>query len=147
MTIGYVTVLEADNYIESRYASTNPDRLRWDALTDEDKAVYLTQSVDAIDLLPFLYRKTDVTQVHAFPRKGSTVVPAAVKHAQVENALKLSKDLDTSDYEDMELRGVKSYSIGDLSETLSTGIKTPAGIATTKVLQLLRPYLSGGYRI
>lgn len=142
---GYVTIAEADEYVSSRYSSTSDDRLRWEGLSDDDKAAFLMQSVDALDTLPYLYRKTDYAQPNAFPRRGEATVPVAVKNAQIENALKLSAEEDESAYEKMALHGVKSYSIGNLSEQLSPGA-TRSGIVSLKALQLLKPFMSGGFR-
>ena len=145
--VGYVTIAEADAYVESRYSSTSDDRARWEGLSEEDKEVFLMQSIDALDMLPYRFRKTSPSQPHAFPRKYETTVPVAVKHAQIENAIKLSSEEDNSQYEKMALLGVESYSIGNLSEKLSPGATRPVGVVSLKALKLLTPYLSGGYRI
>lgn len=158
--IGYVTVEEADTYIESRYVTTNVDRVRWEALEDSDRGVYLLQSVEAIDVLPFHGKKyLEEVQVLSFPRvvgydylylASTPTIPDVVKYAQIENALSLSCEIDNSQYNEMRLQGVQSYSIGNLSESLrdmgSSNI-TYDGIASIKALKLLKPYLLGGYTI
>ena len=66
--IGYVTVEEANEYVKEHYMSTDPARIRWDALTDGDKAVLLRTSFEAIELLPFSGHKSYKDQTTAFPR-------------------------------------------------------------------------------
>lgn len=178
-TIGYVTADEADIYIGLHYASLNADRVRWEALDDADKDIYLLQSVEAIDALPFQGRKyqtTEESQALAFPRvfkcpygyyhncldfgcnyecgyeylSATPTVPTVVKYAQIENALKLSAEIDISQYDEMRLQGVTSYTIGNLSESLkdlgSSGM-TYTDIVSYRALKLLKSYLMGGYSI
>lgn len=151
MSIGYVTVIEADEYISTRYTPSSEDRIRWTALPDDDKEIYLQQSIDAIERLPFRGRKTYDSQVLAFPRYPLSTVPGNVKAAQVENALKLSdsdNSEDTELYDKLNLHGVYSYSIGNLSErlTAATTART-AGISSTRAMQFLQPFLMGGFDI
>ena len=153
MTIGYVTIAEADAYIAARYSSSDELLIGWQLLNDADKSVYLLRSVEALDGLPYRGKKTLETQLLAFPRYPDAVVPQAVKSAQIENALKLSdpsSEADAAIYTKMKMYGVKSYSIGNLSETLGSGGGIGSGntdIPSDKALRLLQPFLSGGYRI
>ena len=66
--IGYVTVAEATEYIQTRYASTDELREAWEAMDEADQAVYLQKSFDAINILPFRGRKYAEGQEAAFPR-------------------------------------------------------------------------------
>lgn len=153
MAIGYVTVAEADAYITARYVSTDAARIRWNDLEEADKEAYLLRSVEALDQLPFHGRRAVLTQLNAFPRYPSTVVPESVKAAQVENALKLtdtSGDADVELYSKMRMFGVKSYSIGNLSETLgapTTSVMLSPDFVSEKAYRLVSRYIYGGYRI
>ena len=158
--IGYVTVEEANTYIKEHYMSTDAARIRWDALTDGDKAVLLRTSFEAIELLPFSGHKSYKDQTTAFPRYPDTAVPPAVVAAQVENALASSDSSGVEEdqsYAKMRAWGIQSYSIGNLSETLGAGGSSAvaaavdaciqAGIISVKAQQFLTPFLRGGYRI
>ena len=158
--IGYVTVEEANTYIKEHYMSTDPARIRWDALSDGDKVALLRTSFEAIELLPFSGHKSYKDQTTAFPRYPDTTVPPAVVAAQVENALASSDSSEVEEdqsYAKMRAWGIQSYSIGNLSETLGAGGSsaaaaavdacTQAGITSVKAQRLLTPFLRGGYRI
>ena len=155
--IGYVTVAGASEYIQTRYASTDELREAWEAMDEADQAVYLQKSFDAINILPFRGRKYAVGQEAAFPRWPSPEVPKAIKYAQIENALTLtdtSAQEDAAFYEKMWQYGVESYRIGNLSESSSNGSWGRSGsstaarsVASAQALNLLQPYLMGGFSI
>lgn len=155
--IGYVTVAEASEYIQTRYASTDELRQAWEVMDEADQAVYLQKSFDAINILPFRGRKYALDQEAAFPRWPSPEVPKAIKYAQIENALTLtdtSAQEDAAFYEKMWQYGVESYRIGNLSESSSNGSWGRSGSSTatrsvtsTQALNLLQPYLMGGFSI
>ena len=155
--IGYVTVAEASEYIQTRYASTDELRQAWEAMGEADQAVYLQKSFDAINILPFRGRKYAVGQEAAFPRWPSPEIPKAIKYAQIENALTLtdtSAQEDAAFYEKMWQYGVESYRIGNLSESSSNGSWGRSGSSTAarsvtsaQALNLLQPYLMGGFSI
>lgn len=153
--LGYVTLDEADSYVSEHYMSTEAFRQGWEALEDADKAALLRRSFQAIELLPFTGHKTCVDQPFAFPRCPCTTVPDAIKFAQIEQALigaDSEADDDAKKYEKMWQWGVSSYTIGNLSERLSTGnygagILRTAGITSAAASRLLAPFLQGGYNI
>lgn len=156
--VGYVTVAEATEYIQTRYASTDELRRSWEALDETDQAVYLQKSFDAINILPFRGGKYDINQEAAFPRWPYPEVPVSVKYAQIENAITLSDTSAVEDaafYEKMWQYGVESYSIGNLSESSSNGSWGRSGSSTSattsvtspKAVNLLEPYLRGGFSI
>ena len=150
MSIGYVTVAEANAYLAAHYSATDESLARWDELEDADKAVYLLRSAEALDALPYTGRRYALDQPFAFPRWPNSTVPAAVKAAQMENALKLSDVAATEDaalYEKMNLYGIKSYSIGNLSESLTPGAIAYSDVVSAKAMQLLKQYCTGGYGI
>lgn len=153
--IGYVTLEETNEYIKTHYPSEDPLRLGWEDLIEEDQVVLLNKSFQTIELLPFAGRKFDPKQPNAFPRWPQQEVPAAIKWAQIENALAksdTSNEEDAKFYERLWMYGVESYSIGNLSERTSTGSYSVNGAQATGVTsaiadRLLRPYLGGGYRM
>lgn len=153
--IGYVTLTEADEYVTTHYLSTDDLRIGWEALSDEDRTALLTRSFQVIELLPFAGRKFESGQPNAFPRWPCEEVPAAIKWAQIENAIAksdTSNEEDAKFYERLWMYGVESYSIGNLSERTSTGSYSVNGAQATGVTsaiadRLLRPYLGGGYRM
>lgn len=153
--IGYVTLEEARQYIETHYLTTDTLRLSWDSLPEEDQIVLLTKSFQTIELLPFTGRKLNSDQSTVFPRWPCKEVPEAIKWAQIENALvksDASNEEDAQYYEKLWTYGVESYSIGNLSEHVSTGSYGLRGAQATGVTsaiaeRLLRPYLGGGYRM
>ena len=153
--IGYVTLEEANEYVRAHYISKDTLRLSWEELSDEDRTVLLTKSFQTIELLPFPGRKLNPDQTTVFPRWPCKEVPEAVKWAQIENALAksdASNEEDVKYYEKLWTYGVESYSIGNLSERVSTGTYGLRGAQSTGVVsaiadRLLRPFLGGGYRM
>lgn len=157
--VGYVTLAEALAYIQTHYASTDELRIAWEAMTEADQVVYLQKSFDAIETLPFRGRKAVSGQPTAFPRWPETEVPEAVKKAQIENAFNLSDsaaDEEATFYDKLWRYGVESYKIGNLSESSSSGAwgrsgtgasTVAAGVTSTVAVNLLQPYLGGGFCI
>lgn len=154
---GYVTLEEANTYVEQHYLSNSPTRLAWNSLTDEDKAVLLRNSYAAIEALPFRGSKTLCDQASAFPRYPSTEVPQRVKDAQIANAVVLSDDEFQEDalfYDKLRTYGINSYKLGNLSETIldyshvgGSATAGAAGVYSQDALRLLQPWLGGGFRI
>ena len=153
--IGYVTLEEANEYVTDHFMSSNMTRVAWESLSDADKMVLLRNSYRALEMLTFRGRKTDVTQPSAFPRWPSTDVPNQIKEAQVANAIVLADESSQDDiayYDKLRTFGVKSYHVGNLSETLSSpaeGATTASykGIYSQEALRLLSPWLGGGFKI
>lgn len=153
--IGYVTLEEANEYVRTHYLSTDTLRLSWEELFDEDRIVLLNKSFQTIELLPFTGRKLNPDQSTVFPRWPCEEVPEAIKWAQIENALSrsdASNEEDAQYYEKLWTYGVESYSIGNLSESVSTGSYGLRGAQSTGIVsaiaeRLLRPFIGGGYRM
>ena len=153
--IGYVTLEEANAYVTDHFMSSNMTRVAWESLSDADKMVLLRNSYRAIEMLTFRGRKTNVTQPSAFPRWPSTDVPNDIKEAQIANAIVFADESyqeDIAHYDKLRSLGVKSYKIGNLSETLDTPAEgasaTPyKGIYSQEAMGLLDPWLSGGFNI
>lgn len=153
MTIGYVTIAEANQYVETHYLSSSSERTSWQDLSPEDKDVLLMLSYESIETLPFSGRPTQVGQLKAFPREGSSSVPEAVKSAQCSNAVYMSdtsKRADSKFYDKLKSHGIQSYSIGNLSESildLKGDAANASGIFCQEAIRYLQPFLRGGFRI
>ncbi|MGN1230070.1 MAG: DnaT-like ssDNA-binding protein [Prevotella sp.] len=153
--IGYVDLAYADEYVALHFLSSDELRTSWEGLNDTDKEVLLRRSFEAIESLTLPGKKSCPDQPNAFPRWPDTVVPEAIKAAQVENAVSLSDSSASEDaafYTKLWQYGVESYSIGNLSESTSTGAwgsgsVTAQGIISAKAARLLQPYLNGSYSI
>lgn len=164
----YISVAAADQYVQSHYLSTSPERIAWEALTEPDKEVLLRNSTSAIDSLPLVGRKADINQALAFPRVvpifdscrscclelSDIAIPNEVLWAQVEQALYIhayGADDSSATRARLQQQGVKSYSIGDLSETFGDGVSGSFIYSTRqcseKVLGLMSAWLGGGYRV
>ena len=153
----YMTVDEANKYVETHYLSTDTLRTSWEALTDEDKEVLLTVSTEAINSIPWPGRKAKASQPNAFPRCPYTEVPKAVLAACIENALSLTDEVTQEEahiYQRMWAYGLSSYRIGNFSETMVQGggnsgmnLFTQSGVTSTKAQTLLKPLMGGGYAI
>lgn len=155
----YSSVKEADSYISTHYTSKSAAYKRWNELSEDDKAVYLNNAFDSIECLKFGGRKAVPEQETAFPRlpyqygHTDSGAPERVKSAEIELALYLS---DEKKQESSEKRsklitdGVKSFSLGDLSESYGDNVQSaskPSVYDCKKAAILLAPYLSGGFEI
>lgn len=153
--VGYVTLEEANAYVTDHFLSSNVTRVAWESLSDADKMVLLRNSYRAIEMLTFSGRKTSSAQSSAFPRWPSTDVPIQIKDAQIANAIVLSDESSQEDvayYDKLRTYGVKSYHIGNLSETFnsskeSSNTLASKGIYSQEAARLLSPWLGGGFKI
>ena len=146
----YATVEQANAYVASYYSSTNNIRIAWEALNEEDKQVMLNRSEQLIDLLPFNGKPVDPKQVSAFPRYPNPELSLErVRIAAIELALQTNGDTETQDRLNLRAQGVKSYTIGDLSETFKDTSSEDYLIqfALDAVNPFLRNWIGGGYRI
>ena len=169
----YVTELEAEEYISKNYVSTDPLRKAWAALTDEDKEVYLRVAAKTVDALALKGKKCEVNQKMQFPRYYDSksyqeylypepedydvhgryyyqiTVPNNVKYAQIETAI-FNCDSKANKRIKLQSQGVKSFSIGDLSETYGAGkslYSNEAIIKAPKAIELMRPFMGGTYNV
>ena len=162
LTVGvdtYVTLEEANQYISDHFASTDPLRIQWEAMSEGDREVYLRKAFVQINQLPYTGKPVKNTQTLPFPRyaqDGFTVVYNTdnLKKAQTEQAIGLTDTVAAQDVSDrLRLRraGVRSYRIGDLSETFVNG--TPSESASNffglveAAYRYLSGWLRGGYKI
>jgi hypothetical protein len=166
LTVGtdtYISLTDAALYLSNYYTSTDAKYTAWSALSDSDCEVLLRQALQIIDRQPFTGVKAFSTQTLAFPRAmhsdwmyalnyidqntglySQTAVPDAVKYAQCEIAITLAEGKSTR--MDLQQQGVKSYSIGNLSETFGAFGATNR-IPSAKAAALLKPYLAGAVNI
>lgn len=153
-TDSYVEIEAADAYIARHYTSSDAARLRWDALPDDDKEILLIQACAEIDALQLRGKKMSRDQLLAFPRRpfqdlDVTWAPDNVQHAQIELALWLSDSkaqTDATQRQALQVQGVGSFTIGDLSETYKTGAGDKlAPLLCQKSQRLLAQYVFGGF--
>ncbi len=144
ITVGvdtYVTVLEADVYIEKR-----PNSASWSALTDAQKESYLLIACEKIDLQRIRGLKYDDAQALEFPRDfelytdTENEVPTRVKQAQIIEANGYANETSAS----VDIKnGIKSRSIKSASVTYSDKKSNNSGLKldSTTARMKLRPYL------
>lgn len=155
MLIGYVSIEDANLYVETHFISTDPLRVLWTSLTTADQEVLLRRSFESLERLPFSGCKSAPTQTTAFPRFPNTEVPNDIKAAQVENAVSLADPATNEDaafYQKLWQYGVEQYKIGNLSEKTSSGalsnsLSAASGIVSARALSLVQPYIRGGFSI
>ena len=160
----YISLADCTTYLAANYISTDAKYVAWLAFTDGNKEILLRQAAKLIDRQPLQGYKYLETQTMEFPRYlyseyknndqyvhpllrtngfySDGTVPEAVKNAQCEIALQLAQG--PSERAEMQRQGVKSFSLGNLSETY-TG--THNSIPSFEAKQLLAPYVGGGFRI
>lgn len=146
----YATIEQANTYVASYYSSTNNIRIAWEALSEGDKQIALNRAEQVIDLLPFNGKPVDPKSSKAFPRHPHPELSLErVKTATIELALQQNGDTETQDRLNLRAQGVKSYKIGDLSETFKDTSSEDYIIqfALDVVNPFLRNWLGGGYRI
>lgn len=93
----YVTVEEADRFIETYYPEFDDLAVVWGVLTEREKASYLYTSVQQMEALVLSGVRLNASQPLQFPRKECFMpatrenpsIPEPVKEAQIENAIEL----------------------------------------------------------
>lgn len=78
ITVGtdtYITILEADAYLESTRLSADTQLVAWLALSDGDKEIMLRNAAYAIERIKFPGKKNDSDQTLSFPRDVPGVTP------------------------------------------------------------------------
>lgn len=179
LTVGtdsYVTLEDANSYVEKNYTTSNAYRRKWEQLTDQDKESLLRSSTSAIDQLKFIGAKRSRSQRLQFPRVTMTGLLGglyygsanqyydtglwdsdnsedgglfAVRQATIDNAL-------VAAYVDAEvltstingLRGIKSKSVGPISESYESSSETRGakrGLYSQKIYTFLNPWLADAF--
>lgn len=144
----YATLEQANAYVESYYCSSNKLRVAWESLSNSDRTVMLNRAEQLIDVLPFKGRP--VKELKAFPRHPHAALSLEkVRTATIELALHLNGDEEYQERLSLRSQGVKSYKLGDLSETF---VDVSIDNSTTQfAARIVDPYLRewscGGFRI
>ena len=144
----YISVEEADELLQKYFFENDPPIILWSNLTVSNKEIYLRKACLQLESLPFRGAKEHRTQILSFPRRDGNM--ATIKLAQALQAIMLT---DTIAQDEQAIRnnirqsGVKSYKIGNLSETFSSTLGRNFGNVSIQVLEILKRYLSGGYYI
>lgn len=136
----YVTVEEADSYFDSTLKSEE-----WNKYDTSTKARALITATKQIDRLPFQGRKLDINQFLEFPRTTTNGIPNEIIYATCEQALFLLKG--GSKRQELQQQGVKSYSLGDLSETFADNLSDAQKTICPEALSYLRRFLLGSVAI
>ncbi len=141
----YVTVEEADSYFYNTLQSEE-----WNKYDTSTKARALITATRQIDRLPFAGRKLDINQSLEFPRTTTNIaftdgIPNEIIYATCEQALFLLKG--GSKRQELQQQGVKSYSLGDLSETFTDNLSEAQKTICPEALSYLRKYLLGSVAI
>ena len=146
----YVTVQEANSYIIQHYMSHEEEYTLWFEQSTLNRSTILRRAANNLERLPYVGKKSKKVQQLAFPRWPEVQVPLAVGYAQIEEALALllPETQDTlKETQERIRRGLRSYSIGQLSESFRVHDTTKNVLNSLTAQELLAPYLSGGYRI
>lgn len=141
----YVSVPEADAYFDSTLQSEEWNK--YDTTTKEKALITATRQIDR---LPFAGRKLDINQSLEFPRTTTNLpftdgIPDAIAYATCEQALFLLKG--GSKRQELQQQGVKSYTLGDLSETFSENLTDAQKTICPEALSYLRKYMLGSVAI
>ncbi len=169
LTVGtdtYISLTDADAYLAANYLSTDTKLIAWVALTDANCEVLLKKAAKTIDRQAFIGQKKVSTQTMAFPRAYynwpysyytyntvnlyfdqdwyvESAVTNDVKYAQCEIAI--TEASGVSDRQQLQREGVKSFSIGKLSENYGSG--SANAIYSVEAREYLKPYLAGSVAI
>lgn len=163
ITVGtdtYISLTDANTYMSSNYLSTSTELATWTALSNADKEILLKNATKKIDRQILRGVKAVETQALEFPRALHEVtnytnywiveesVSQKVKDAQVEEALASVIDGSNANRRaKLQQQGVKSYSLGDLSETFGTTTINTNKLISSVAKELLSYYIAGSVRI
>lgn len=117
----YVSLEEADDYFE-----VHPQAAAWAALTEIEKETGLRRAAFQIDQLRFHGRRRLSTQALQWPRdyKGLwPLIPPAIRNAACEQAVAIARNPATGGRgrrAQLQLEGVQSFTIGELTEVFHT---------------------------
>lgn len=144
----YATVEQANTYISNYYSSTDPIRQSWEALSVDNKQVQLNRAEKLIDQLPF--NGEGMVPGKAFPREPQEDISLAkAEEATIEVAAQTLVESDVQLRLALQAQNVKSYKIGDLTETFGE-VSVDPGVnryILSIVFPILRQWLGGGYNI
>jgi hypothetical protein len=177
ITVGtdtYISLADANTYVSNNYPTTATEYTTWNNLTDANKELYLKKATKKIDRLLLRGVKAVSTQTLEFPRAirtdyrrenfplvnirldadwvVETAVSQQVKDAQVEEALQtVTQGATATKRQQLQAQGVKSFSLGNLSESYGSGGGSSANTSTKLISvdaqELLRYYVLGAVSI
>lgn len=175
----YISVTDSDTYISNNYISTSTEYTTWDGLSDADKEIYLKRATKRIDRQIIRGAKAIDTQTLQFPRAIKTCgrwyeqpaygvsvngdrdwyieteVSQRVKDANVEEALSNAlidsgSASNSAERSQLQAQGVKSFTLGDLTETYGTGLSSNYNstiLLSSTAKELLKFYSAGGVKL
>lgn len=148
-TNSYITLEEANELIEAYLVDSDVLRVAWEAASNANKTVYLLMSCMQLETLPFNSAKEDSTQVLSFPRTdGDTSKIQIAQALQAASLTNVVQQDETNQRATLRASGVKSFKIGNLSETFeSGGPRSSRPLIFSTSLEVLQKYLTGGYPI
>lgn len=169
-TDSYISLTDANTYMSNNYLSTSSELATWNALSNADREVLLKKATKKIDRQILRGVRATNTQVLEFPRAIrvtetlneypdvatirnlswviETEVSQKVKDANVEEALfAVISGASANRRIALQQQGVKSYSLGDLSETFGGGFSSQNNLLSTNAKDLLSYYLTKSVRI
>ena len=144
----YVSIEDVNAYKVMYYGSTDPLRLNWEQLSDEDKQVAINRAEREVERLPLHGKPVHADK--AFPRYPDPEESLQrAKQAICELSIQLMSSSSARERYELQAQGVKSYKIGDLSETFAdkSGRSGVDEFVFSIVYPFLQRWLSGGYRI
>ena len=128
----YVDISEADDFVMAHFVSDDVQRVAWEELEEDDKAVHLRNALNAIEGVRWVGEKCDATQLLSFPRQKSGTyrddyfsygyaqsVAKDVKAAQIEEAVERACPSEASERKKRLNDGLVSSQIGHLRETFT----------------------------
>lgn len=154
----YISLADCQTYLSGHYISNDAKLTAWNALSETDQEILLKKATKLIDRQPLAGYKATETQALEFPRTlytgyisdtyegghwyTQTAVPNAVKYAQCEIAIEMTAG--ASNRVNLQRQGVKSFTLGNLSETYSGAQNS---LLSYEAKQLLLPFTGGSVRI
>lgn len=151
----YISLADSKTYATAHKISTDTLLIAWNTLTDGDKEILLRKATQIIDRQPLTGIRTiwnqtlefpryiysdidnyDIRSMYGYPLITIPIVPDAVKYAQCEIALSLITGI--SERVQMQREGVRSFSLGGLSEAYVGGQNR----LCFEAMELLAPYLA-----
>lgn len=152
----YITIQEMNEYVSKYYPSSDPLRIQWESMAEDDQEVYLRRAFIQINSLPFTGKPKTTKQTLPFPRYGNFTAADLlnVKNAQAEQAIAITDTLALQEVEErIRLRraGVVQYRIGDLQEKFQSGLPVDSNAnffgLSQKAYNYLAKWLKGGYQV
>ena len=169
----YISLEDANSYLESNYISSAPGLVAWQSMSDDDNEVLLRQAAKIINKQPLIGYLVDSNQAMAFPRYLYTTGPLEAdginnvmtfyggfvryvrgglyKQLEVPRSVKeaqceiaIELALGPNQRQELQRQGVKSFSVPGLSETYDGSYNS---LISYKALELLTPFIGGGFNI